>query len=175
MIERGWPTWGCYLAIVPPALFALDMVWENTALSWNHGPQMIGFTLMHTVGILLFPAILASLIWIVISLVAPIFKTRKWRLSNLFGALGIIVLLGIASLPYGFWVGTFASRIAKGPHASEFLVYMAALGELSAVKALLEQGVPVNSPNREGRTAIQAAQNAKQPAVREYLATQGAK
>ena len=54
------PSRGFYIAFVPPALFALDMVWENTLLSWERGPQMIGFSLLHTVGIILFPAILAS-------------------------------------------------------------------------------------------------------------------
>ena len=49
-------SWGFYLAIIPPTLLAIDMVYENTALSWEGGPQMIGFTLMHTVGIILLPA-----------------------------------------------------------------------------------------------------------------------
>lgn len=173
MIERGRPTLGCYLALIAPALLAADMVWENTALSWNHGPQMIGFTLTHTAGIILFPAIFASIAWVLVSLCLPTFRARKWRLSNLLGALGIVVLLGVASLPYGFWVGTFASRIAQGPYATEFLTYMAALGERSAVQALLDRGVGVNTQERDG-TALHGAAVQGELEVMELLIARGA-
>ena len=172
MHTRGSPSRGFYIAVIPPALLALDMVYENTALSWSNGPQMIGFTLLHTVGIILFPAVLASLIWAASTVVVPVF-TKKWSLANIGGALLVAGLLGIASLPYGFWVKAFAARIASGPHAAEFLVYMAGLGELSAVKELLEQGVPVNESNRQGRRAIEAAQSANQTEVRAYLESRG--
>jgi hypothetical protein len=175
VIERGWPSRGCWLALAATGLLALDIAWESTALSWERGPQMVGFTLIHTAGILVVPAILASVGWIVVSLVGPVFTTRKWRLSNIVGAVCIVALLRIASLSYGFWVGAFADRIARGPHASEFLVYMVALGELSAVRALLDQGVPVDAPNREGRTAMQVARNTKQREILDYLASRGAK
>ena len=175
MIERSAPTWDCYLAIIPPAILAVDMVWEHTVLSWNEGLQMIGFRLAHTVGILLIPALLASMIWAVVKLVAPIFEKRKWRLWNLVGAFAIVVLLGIAWLPYGFWIATFPSRYAEAPHASYFLVEMARRGELPAVRALLIKGVPVNAPDWQKQTAIQAAKKAKQQAVVDYLASEGAK
>ena len=173
MLERGRPTLGFYLAFLPPLLFAADMVWENTALSWNHGPQMIGFTLMHTVGIILFPAILASLIWACAVVFVPIF-TRRWRLGNLLGALLIVLVLGIASLPYGFWIKAFASRVAAGPYAADFLVYMSALGQRSAVEALLAHGVPVDASDRRGLRAIEAAENAKQTEMHAYLLSRGA-
>lgn len=163
---------GFYFAVIPPALLAFDMVWENTLLSWERGPQMIGFTLSHTVGIFLFPAILASLIWVAGTIVIPLF-TRKWNMANIAGAMAIVIFLGIAALPYGFWVKLFASRIASGPHAVEFLVHMSALGELPAVKALLEAGVPINASNRQGLRAIEAAQNAKKPDIQAYLAAHG--
>jgi len=166
------PSWGFYLAVVPPALLAIDMVYENTALSWSGGPQMVGFTLMHTVGIVLIPAVLASLIWAAATVIVPVFN-KKWNLANVGGGLLVVVFVGVASLPYGFWVKAFAARIASGPHAADFLVHMAALGELSAVKALLEQGVPVNESNHQGLRAIEAAENAKQPEVRVYLESRG--
>lgn len=172
MIISSKPSLGAYLAVIPPALFAVDMVWEKTALSWQSGPQMIGFTLMHTIGILLFPAIFASIVWAASTLVIPLF-TRKWNLANIGGAMTIAVLLGIASLSYGFWVKQFSDRIASGPHAVEFLVHMSALGEQSAVKALLDAGVPINSSNRQGIRAVEAAQNAKQPEMRAYLEARG--
>ena len=166
------PSPGFYIALVPPVLFALDMVWENTLLSWKSGPQMIGFSLLHTVGIILFPAILASLLWAASTFIVPIF-TKKWNAGNIAGAFLIVALLGIASLSYGFWVKSFAVKIASGPHAVEFLVHMSAIGELSAVEALLDAGVPVNASNRQGLRAIEAAQNAKKPEVQAFLAARG--
>lgn len=172
MIASRKPSRGFYIAVVPPGLFALDMIWENTGLSWERGPQMVGFTLLHTVGIILFPAILASLIWAASTVLVPVF-TRKWNPANIVGSAAIVCFLGIGSLSYGFWVKLFAHRIASGPHAVEFLVHMAALGELPAVQALLEAGVPINASDRRGLRAIDAAQNAKKPDVEAYLAAHG--
>jgi hypothetical protein len=170
MLLRDRPSTGFYLAAAPSLLLAARLLWENTVLSWERGPQMIGWALVHTVGLVLFPAVLLSLIWALSTVVVPVF-TGRWRLGNLLGAAAIVSSLGLASLPYGFWVKAFAGRIAAGPHAVEFLVHMAALGELSAVQALLDRGVPINESNRDGLRAIEAAENAKQIEVRAYLAS----
>lgn len=69
----------------------------------------------------------------------------------------------------------FAPRIAAGPYAVEFLVHMAALGKLSAVEALLDRGVPVNASGKDGIRPLVAAENANQPAMREYLVSRGAR
>jgi hypothetical protein len=169
---RRAPTLGFYVALVPPAVLAIDMVYENTILSWERGPQMIGFTLFHTVGIVLLPAALASAIWCAWAILTPIF-TKRWNLGNIGGVVAIIFLLGIASLSYGFWVGAFAKRIASGPYAVEFLVYMAGLGEQSAVGSLLDAGVPINESNKQGYRAVDSAINANRPAVRSYLESRG--
>lgn len=172
MLDRGAPSLGFYLAVAPPALLSARLGWENTALSWERGPQMIGWSLMHTVGIVLLPAVLFSLLWALSAVVVPLFN-GKWRLANLLGALSIVAMVAVASIPYGFWVKVFASRIAAGPHAIEFLVHMSALGELSAVKALLDHGVPINESDRQGVRAIEAAANAKQAEVQAFLEARG--
>jgi hypothetical protein len=172
MLVHMKPSRGFYWALIPPALLALDMVYENTALSWSHGPQMIGFTLVHTVGIILFPLILASLIWCAMTVLVPLF-TKTWNVGNIAGAAMIAGLLGVASLSYGFWVKLFAERISKGPHAVEFLVHMAAIGERGAVEALLAQGVPINASDRGGIRAIEAATTAKQEEMRLFLESKG--
>ncbi|HQU49616.1 MAG TPA: hypothetical protein PLM09_10910 [Casimicrobiaceae bacterium] len=169
---RKHPSTAFYLAVVPPCLLTADLVYENTALSWSAGPQMIGFSLMHTVGIILFPLVLASIVWCALTVLLPL-HTRRWNLGNIGGALLILLMLAIASLPYGFWVGLFAERISKGPHAAEFLVHMAALGEQEAVEALLKHGVPVNASNRAGLRAVEAATNAQQESVRVFLESKG--
>lgn len=172
MLDRGAPSFGFYLAVVPPALLCARLVWENTALSWEHGPQMVGWSLIHTVGIVLLPAVVLSLVWALSTVVTPLFS-GEWRLANLVGALSIVTMVALAGIPYGFWVKVFASRIAAGPHAVEFLVHMSALGELSAVKALLDHGVPINESNRQGLRAVEAAENARQAEVRALLEARG--
>ena len=81
--------------------------------------------------------------------------------------------LGVASLPCGFWVGTFASRIAQGPYAAEFLTHMAALGGRSAVQTLLDRGVAVNAQSRNG-TALHGAAVQGELEVMELLIARGA-
>lgn len=172
MSIRLKPSAGFYLAVIPPAFLAIDLIYEQTVLSWERGPQMVGFTLLHTAGIVLLPLILASLLWCATTLLLPLF-TRRWNLGNIAGAVSIAGLLGVTMLPYGFWVTLFADRIAKGPHAAEFLVDMAASGEVRSVRALVAQGVPVNASNRAGLRAIEAAANAQQEEARLLLETLG--
>lgn len=166
------PTRGFYIALIVPALFAAEMVYENTALSWSRGPQMIGFSLLHIAGILILPVLLASIVWCATTILVPLIS-KRWNLGNIAGAVLICVLLVIATLPYGFWVKMFAQRIASGPHSAEFLVHMAGQGELPALGALLDAGVPVNASNRNGVRAIEAAENAKQTETREFLVSKG--
>jgi hypothetical protein len=41
-------------AILGSAMLAGRLIWEMTLLTWERGPQMIGFTLAHGAGVLLF-------------------------------------------------------------------------------------------------------------------------
>ncbi len=159
---------GVGLALCSAAL-AARLVWEQTVLSWESGPQMVGFVLMHSgVGILLFAALLAGSAWTLVVLVASLVRRRLRPVDGVCAA-AILACVGLVSIPYGRWVELFASRIAAGPHAVDFLVHMAALGEIGAVRALVERGVPVDKAARIGVTAVQAAENEKQAEVRKYL------
>ena len=73
--------------------------------------RTIGFTLTHTVGIILFPAVLASLGWVVVKFLRPYFQSEKC-VSNLLGARELC-LLGMASCLMGFGWPRFASHIAR--------------------------------------------------------------
>lgn len=163
-----------YLAVVPPVLLAWRLVWEMTALSWERGPQMVGYSLMHSeLGLVFFVALFASLAWAIVIILITLFSSARHNLTNLIGALIVCAAAALTFTPYGLWVQLFADRIAHGPHATEFLVHMAALGEVPAVQALLDQGVPINESNAQGIRAIEAAENAKQPAMRAFLAQRG--
>jgi hypothetical protein len=165
---------GCAIAVVPVALLSWRLIWEQTSLSWERGPQMVGFSLMHSgLGIILVLALYAALLWAGVTLVFALASPKHRRALN-FAAAALVVLVAVPALaPYGLWVRLFASKIAGSPHASEFLVHMAALGDITAVRALLDAGVPINGSNKSGLRAIEAATNAKQRAMREYLLTRG--
>lgn len=168
------PHIGFYFCVLPAVLLAWRLVWEQTSLSWERGPQMVGFSLMHSgLGLLLFVALFAAIVWAVVVLVANLLTKGPRNATNILGGAAVLVAAALVFVPYGRWVQVFAGKISRGPHAVEFLVHMAAIGELPAVEALLNHGVPVNASNRGGLRAIEAAENAKQEAIFKYLASKG--
>jgi hypothetical protein len=161
MTNRQLPRWligmGVPLTIATCAL-AARLAWEQTVLSWNRGPQMIGFSLMHSgAGVLLWAAFVVASLWLVTMLVlVGIRRTFGGR----FGLVTISVCavsLAAISLPYSWWQIMFASRLAEGPYAADFLATSAARGEQRVVKALLANGVDVHARTHNGSTALHAA------------------
>lgn len=45
-----WLSAAWWLALPGAALLTLRLLYEATWLTWMHGPQMVGFSLMHTAG-----------------------------------------------------------------------------------------------------------------------------
>ena len=165
---------GCAIAAVPISFLSLRLVWEQTFLSWERGPQMVGFSLMHAgIGIVLILTLCAGLLWAVITLVVAAVPGKQRHATNFAAAFAVIVLALPTFVPYGFWIRLFAPRIAATPYGPDFLVHMAAFGDISAVDALLEAGVPINSSNQSGIRAIEASANEKQSAMRDHLAIRG--
>lgn len=156
------------------------LVWEQTVLSWRHGPQMVGFSLMHTeLGLFLLLLVSTLLFVLCLSGAVAVTAVALWRgrpipaLRCLGIALGVCVL-GTAFVPYATWQCIFVAKIAVGPYASEFLTYAAATGDLSTVEALIQRGVHVNARNKNGSTAVHAAAVEGQVAILEYLISRGA-
>jgi hypothetical protein len=161
MTNKQLPRWligiGVPLTIVTCVL-AVRMVWEQTVLTWNLGPQMIGFSLMHSgAGLLLWVSFVVASLWFVVTLV--LVGVRR----NFGGKLGLVTIsvcaasLAVILLPYSWWQIAFASRLAQGPYAADFLATSAARGEQRVVKALLANGVDIHARTRNGSTALHAA------------------
>ena len=168
------PSLGFYLSVLPTAVLSSRLVWEQTALSWAEGPQIPGAVLLHsTLGLLLAFATLAGVVWSLALLGRSALAKRPRDTANVIGAAVVLAAAALVFVPYGWWVQVFATRIASGPHASEFLVHMSALGDRQAAASLIARGVPVNAASRAGLRPIEAAQHAGQPAMREFLASVG--
>ena len=138
------------------AVLAGRIVWEETALTMQQGPQMIGFSLAHGAGALLLLAPLFLLLWLAVALfkmAVSLWRKKRlsiWLWSSL--AASVIVLVTVA-LPPVFWQWLFIQRFAKSPHAADLMTYSAAEGDLQTVRGYLEHGVPLEATNYEGSTA----------------------
>lgn len=146
--------------VVLTALFAARMVWEETVLTFQQGPQMLGFSLAHRRGAILFLTPILLTLWLFVALVtmaACLWRKRslsKWYWSTLAS---VVLTLGVLSIPAAFWQWAFIGTFARSQHAGDLMVYAAAEGDVRTVRGYLEHGVPLTATNYEGSTAAFAA------------------
>jgi hypothetical protein len=165
------------VAILFAAIFTGRMVWEETFLTLQQGPQMLGFSLAHGGGAILFLTPFVLSLWILSALLILaicLWRKRslsKWYWSTLASA---ILVLGVLSIPPEFWQWLLIRSFATSPHAADLMVYDAAEGDVRTVRAYLEHGVPLTARDYEGSTAVfTAAAGGSLPMI-EMLASKGA-
>lgn len=174
-----WLQIGVALGMVGTLGLAGRLGWEQTVWSWERGPQMVGYSLAHRgSGILLMLSPLLLIGCLVVAIVLTILSLVRrrrvswWRAAALAASAAALIAV---DLPYGFWQRLFIARLASSPHAAEFFVYDAAVGDLSTVRALVAHGVPVDARDRHGgQTALQAAAAAGRLDVIEFVVAKGA-
>lgn len=154
-------------------VLAVRLVWEQTVLSWARGPQMVGFSLMHSgLGALLVLVLYGGLLWLALFLIAAV------RSKSLGGKSGAAILIayvtawGLIATPYGFWQRMFIDRFSHD-YAVDFFTYAAATGDLRTVKAFLANGVGIDVQGRSG-TALHGAAVAGELDVIDFLISHGA-
>ncbi len=175
------PPWACIAGAIftvgTTILFA-RLIWEETVWTWERGPQMVGFSLAHDVGALLFLFPVLLFVWAAIVLAVTIWSlVRKRRVSTMrWLALGAIALLfAVGSLPDGFWQRAFIGRMAASPRAGDLMLYAAYRGDLGTVQGLTSHGVPVNATDRAyRRTALHGAAAKGDVQTIRYLVSKGA-
>jgi len=156
------------------------LVWEQTILTWRHGLQMVGFTLVHTELHLYLGALLSGLLFALAYLVVlgiSIVDVARGRRVAVGRWLALVLSAAVVSLlfvPYSTWQRLFVTKLANGPRAAEFLTYAAAVGDLPTVERFLDHGVSINAKNRDGSTALYGASVEGQMAVIRYLLAHGA-
>ena len=176
------PIWLLIIGFVPilgSAILAGRLVWEQTVWTWARGPQMVGFSLIHTCPIagllILSPFLLIA--WLLIVVILTVWKlVKKNRISwSIWAAVGTsIFILVTLWLPYGFWQRLFVDRLVNGPYSAEFFTYAAATDDLKTVKVFLLHGISVNAQNREGGTGLHGAAVEGNIKMMEYLISKGA-
>jgi hypothetical protein len=167
-----------FVPLIGTALLAGRLIWEQTALTWKQGPQMVGFSLAHGAGgiLLLAPFLLAF--WAVIALVLIVINLAKKRRTDTptcvaFGLAAL--LLGLLSVPSGVWQRLFIRQMASSPHAGNLLIYAAYDRDFRTVKAMLSHGVSIRATDdHEWRTALHAAAIAGDLRTIQFLVSNGA-
>lgn len=161
-----------WLLIVATACLAGRQIWEMTFLTWQHGPQMIGFAFLHgeLAPLILSPMLLS--LWLLLCLIVLCIwkiKRRAIARSTFVVLLAAVGVLGILSIPESFWDWMFVDHLVKSPKVAKLFVYAAATGETRVVRGMLQRGVPPDLQDTEGNTALHAAAWAGQLGMAEFL------
>ncbi len=161
------------VTVLPSAILALRLVWEQTILTWQKGPQMVGFSLIHGAFALLIISPIGLGLWLILILILILigFIKRQAITRSIWIHFGFsIFLVGMLIAPEGFWQFLFASQLANSSHRAEFMAYAAARGDLATIKALVRRGVKVDLVvHRDYETALHMAARANQIEVIDYL------
>jgi hypothetical protein len=169
-----------YLGIAATAFTAIlvgRMVWEETSLTLQWGPQMLGFSLAHGAGAILFLAPILLSLWILAALlvlVVCLLRRRSLARGYWITLSGAVAMIGILSIPPEFFQWLLMESFAKSPHAGDLMVYDSGEGDLRTVRGYLEHGVPLTAIDYEGSTAAFAAAAGGSLPVIEMLAGKGA-
>jgi uncharacterized membrane protein YhaH (DUF805 family) len=159
------------------AILAARIVWEETWLTLQQGPQMIGFSLAHgSAAVLLFAPTLLALWFVLAFLTMAVTLWRRKGLSIWFrSCLGTaVVVFGVLAFPSMCRQWMFINSFAKSPHAADLMTYAAREGDVRTVCGYLMHNVPVDATNYEGSTAAFTAAAGGSVLVLELLASKGA-
>lgn len=146
--------------ILITSLLAWRFVWEETSLSLERGPQMIGFSMAHGPFVIFLLAPVAVLVWLIPAIIVTIASLwRRIPLSSLFWTtLSVAITTPVLlALPPVFWQYVMIERFAKSPHAVEFMTEDAAEGYARTVGAYIDHGVSVDVRGEYGTAASAAA------------------
>lgn len=139
---------------------------------------MVGFSLAHGSGAVLFLAPFLLALWGAVALVLVVvnlIKKRKIDTPTLV-AFGLALLVfGLLSVPSGVWQRLFIRKMASSPRAGDLLIYAAYGKDIRTVKAMLSHGVSISATDHsEWRTALHAAAIAGDLRTIQFLVSSGA-
>lgn len=139
---------------------------------------MVGFSLAHGAGAVLFFAPLVLAVWTVIVVVFIIVTIAKGRAVGVltWSSFALALLLfGLLMMPAGVWQRVFVERMASSSRAGDLLVYAAYGHDVRTVRALLDHGVSITATDRgPRRTVVHAAAAAGDLAILREVISRGA-
>jgi hypothetical protein len=170
--------WLAFSGAVP---LELRFIYEQTVLTWKHGPQMLGWTLVHTYGGLFAIGILAVMIvygWLLAFVVIWVRLRITQKALFPFGAWAQFVVLVCAAalfyVPYGFWQFVTLKVSGPGQNAVGQLTAAAGQNQRYLVNAFLRSGVAINALGQYDRTALDEACLTGQVEMARYLVSKKA-
>lgn len=147
-----WLAVGWWVSI-SAVLLTIDIIYEQTVLTWNRGPQMVGFALMHSLpGVLLLLSFWLGWLWIPMTAGVLLWR-RQIRdpipvsLMAVYAACCLIL-----QVPYGWWQERTIEWWGPSPRSAEYLQY-AEPGDREKIRQALERAgyngaVQAPSPNQ---------------------------
>jgi hypothetical protein len=158
------------------ALFAARLIYEQTLLTWNHGLQMVGFSLFHSgLGLLGVLCVGLALIWALGTLVIAVLKRPwiSWVDLTLVAVLAACV--GLLFVPYEQWKLLMVRANGTKNVSSDWLTFSAATGESRLLEYLLANGFDVNGRDQNGQSALGAAAVEGKTEIGQMLLARGAR
>jgi len=170
--------WAAFAASAP---FSLRLAYEQTLLTRNDGPQMVGFAMAHVFPFLLLLGVagfICSCIWLLIFIRQVLTKWTKNQppLPRMIWTQGcaIAMALVVQMIPYCVWMAATVMVAGPGQHGPALLVYAAADGDTFLANLLLDRGVPVNPAGEDQATALNGACETHKIEVARMLIARGA-
>jgi len=146
------------LLLLGTGLFAARLVYEQTLMTWDHGLQMVGFSLFHSgLGLLGVIFVLLSGVWLLVTLVMLALRKIAFRTSDAALTCAMALAVGLLFVPYGEWMLLMVRLHGVRDVPKDWLTYAAATGEVRLLKYLLSNGFDVNSRDSRGQSALGAA------------------
>ena len=169
-----WLQVGGFLTTIAAAGVAGRLIWEQTALTWRSGLQMVGFSLAHAYPQYLLP-IPGLFLWVLILIGTVVFAVvRRRRIPTSLwielAAAGLVVAVGM--IPYETWQLWFADRIATAPQPGQFMTAAGCSGNQRLIEALVAHGVRIDERDRSGNTALHTAAVCNRVDLIDYLLQQ---
>ena len=163
-------------ALPGTVLLAVDLIYEQTLLTWSQGEQMVGFSLSHLLGPLLLLSLAMCYAFLLgVCLLVLLRLLQRRQVPQIPWALVIIlsISLCVTYIPYRVWKHVTITLKGPGPQAAQSLVYAAHDGDRAAVELLLNHGVSVDIDNH-GSTALNGACAGGQLGIARFLLSKGA-
>jgi len=171
-IKHAIPSWFRllgWIVFAGSALLVLRLIYEETILTWQNGPQMLLFSIAHIHGTFLAVGGLATLLVYVWFASFPGLATHGMLRKRHIGAAawvqcGVLMFLRfLLYVPYHPWQWFTLEVAGPGPHAATQMGYAVGGNHHYLVRAFLDKDLAVDSPGEDSKTALDIACTSESP------------